>query len=651
MMTGACGVGACSDESGEPTELGLAQGTHALSQCAGTLFEQTLALPYSERVATIRTCMKRPPAQPEVEWVVASKVVDPIDEWRRNYEAFVTKHHKLDPAVALHTSGDIDVDVWFAVDERDLPSKVQQLNDAQTRMAAQSTLGARVSSAASSLKSAIAVRIPGASFAPALIQPVPRLTMRLAASALPVLSEVAEVVRVMPAADYEKEVLQSENYIQLGLFDTSAAFGWTGSGVTVGMLEGAQPNSYANLNGVPTGGSCSGNFLCACPSGSTDWHMRATMGIVRNSVTAWGGAASAVTTLPANWASGSGCSLSGSAQWALNNGASILNRSACGSPGSPQTGTDMYLDYLATQNPYPTITGVTGNQAPGTTRSCMNLHNGLVVGAANDNGSAVRANATMSPASQTANWQGASGWELPHVVAPGTQIDSAGVLAGQIELIGNGNGSSSYAAPQVAGVAAAAQQVNVAIRSWPEAFIPAVLVGADQNVDQAMGGVFPLDLADNVDDRDGAGLLNGWITTAVLLPANQRNGGGTPSTVGHDYGLLTLNANAWYPEFYNARVPPGQWLRVASHAMAKVTCGTPASQSNCTGTQLPLVGLFVGSNNYYPAMTKYVANPNQTYQYAAVQNTKSTTEDFTIAIYQYQSPIPYTTYGLAWVAQ
>ncbi len=651
-MVAAVSAGiACSAEQGEEgSEPGIVSSSRALSECVGTLHERTLALPYSKRLVTIRTCVKPPPQQLEVDWIVDGKVVDPVSEWRKNYEAFATIHHKLDPAIAATASGEVDVDVWFAVDERDLPSKEVMLNDSGARVAAQATRDARTSAMANTLRNEISARIPNAVFAPPLARPIPRLTLRVPATALPLLGQSDEVVRVMPAADHEKEVLQSENYIQLGLFDTLAAFGWTGSGITVAMLEGAQPDSYANLNGVPTGGVCGGSFLCACSSGSTDWHMRATMGIVRNSVTVWGGAASAVTTLPANWAGGT-CTLSGSAVWALNNGASVINRSACGSPGSPQTGTDLYLDYLATQGPWPTITGVTGNFWPSPTRSCMNLHNGLVVGAANDNGSALRTNATMSPASQTANWGGASGWELPHVVAPGTEIDSADELPGQIELIGNGNGSSSYAAPQVAAVAAAAHQANVAIKGWPEVFIPAVLVGADQNVDQAMGGVFPLDLGDTIDDRDGAGLLNGWVTTAVLTAGNKRDGGNSPSPAGHDYGTLTLTSNGWYPEFYTARVQPGQWLRVAAHAMANVTCGAPATEINCTGTALPMFSLYAGSSVNYPQFVGYSANPNQTYQYTAVQNTTASVMDFTIAIYQYQSSISYSTFGLAWVAQ
>jgi hypothetical protein len=143
--------------------------------------------------------------------------------------------------------------------------------------------------------------------------------------------------------------------------------------------------------------------------------------------------------------------------------------------------------------------------------------------------------------------------------------------------------------------------------------------------------------------------LNGWVTTAVLTSGNKRNGGNSPAPAGHDYGTLTLTSNNWYPEFYTARVPPGQWLRVAAHAFAKVTCGTPASETNCTGTQLPLTGLFVGATTY--GDFRYVANPNQTYQYAALQNTQAWTEDFIIAIYQYQSSIPSTTFGMAWVAQ
>lgn len=303
--------------------------------------------------------------------------------------------------------------------------------------------------------------------------------------------------------------------------------------------------------------------------------------------------------------------------------------------------------YKASTSPWPTVVGVTHNGG-WALRSCMNLRNGLVVGSAKDNGLTTRHTATMANSTQATNYLGASGWELPHVLAPSHLVDGAGVNPGEVELLGNADGFSSYAAPQVSGIAADVQQMNPAIKVWPEVIFAGILAGASQNVDAAQGGVWPLSLHDSIDDKDGAGLVSAHETASILHPSLK---GAQWAVRGHDYATITAAgtpAGSWYSTTYFMGVPAGKTFRVAAVLFSKPTCGYPASHTNCTGNPYPVFHMYLQALNgaYLTGST----NANQNYQYVGFYT--PSVMSFTVRLYLANwNGLSHTTFGTAWTSE
>ena len=353
--------------------------------------------------------------------------------------------------------------------------------------------------------------------------------------------------------------------------------GWNGTDITVANVESALPDTIANLS-LPSGSCQPGGYVCACPGGSANSHPRTVMGVIRNTIGGFaglrGGTAPGSRDVFANCVTGTFLS---------DQNATVINRSVAAPAGNPQTAVDMYFDALAVQYPYPLVTIAAGNGGP-TVRVGNNLRNGLVVGGANDQRNPDRnALKTMYSGSQGKNHGGASGWELPHLVAPAVDIATAGATP---DLIAYGTGTS-YATPQVAGIAAALQE-QTGLEHFPEALIPAFLVGPEQDVN----GGWPLDLHDEIDDLDGVGAVNARLSSRVL--GNKVDGAQAPVELGFDHGWITPTVvpnESLFPEVYEVFVPAGQTLRAAAVVLSRPTCGSPVSATNCTANPYPRFAL------------------------------------------------------------
>src|ERR1041385_4219443 len=92
-------------------------------------------------------------------------------------------------------------------------------------------------------------------------------------------------------------------------------------------------------------------------------------------------------------------------EWALINGAHVVNMSTGDGPvGAPQASDDRYFDYKATHSPFPLVVAAAGNNngIPGTSQiPAHELYDGLVVGASNHSGS--RTTEQMANFSQRVN--------------------------------------------------------------------------------------------------------------------------------------------------------------------------------------------------------------------------------------------------------
>ena len=173
-----------------------------------------------------------------------------------------------------------------------------------------------------------------------------------------------------------------------------------------------------------------------------------------------------------------------------------------------------------------------------------------------------------------------------------------------------------------------------------------LMVGADENVD----GV-PLDLHDNIDDRDGAGELSVARTLFVSHAAFRRNGGNPPVVQGHDYGNISSSStpsNSFYAEEYFAKTSArGQRLRVALAWDATATCTAPDTDSgSCTGSILDAdMDLYVTRESDGLTVASYTAD--NSYEFLDIPVVAG--EVYRIRIYVYSWNTSFTYWGLSWL--
>ncbi|MBE7483047.1 MAG: hypothetical protein HS104_24115 [Polyangiaceae bacterium] len=231
-----------------------------------------------------------------------------------------------------------------------------------------------------------------------------------------------------------------------------------------------------------------------------------------------------------------------------------------------------------------------------------------------------------------------------------SRIRSAAInLAGKLETAGVHVTTDvllpvEAAAPQVAGMAATMQELNPSLKYWPEAMVPIIMAGADEDTDNTL-----LSLEDGVDDRDGAGLVNAYRSTDVATA--KLDGGNSPSFYGHDYGTIYASSTpewAFYSEQYKARALNGWQLRVAAFFQTRPTCPASPGSWSCTANPYPLFWLLVYDGS---TLVGWSFNGNNNYKYTAFTNTSGVQRDYTIKLYVVAwNGLPATTFGVAWSA-
>ncbi len=239
---------------------------------------------------------------------------------------------------------------------------------------------------------------------------------------------------------------------------------------------------------------------------------------------------------------------------------------------------------------------------------------------------------------------------MPHVTAiganqdGGSNIATAGIAVGQTA----GYGLTSAASSQIGAMVAGLQELNPALKMWPEVAMPGLMVSANRDTD----GVW-LNLHDGWDDIDGAGLPSGYEAWSVLALGAKVDGGNAAAVNGHDYGSFvssTTPAGSFYYETWNLRVPAGKTLRASAMLRSTPTCPTsPGETANpCTANPFPTFGLFLYENGNYVTAS---INLENNYQFIKFTNGAAYDRNFTLRIWLVGwSGVSSTTYGMAWRA-
>jgi hypothetical protein len=470
----------------------------------------------------------------------------------------------------------------------------------------------------------------------------PIISIRARPAQLREIGRMDGVVRVMLSGDTEPGYPAAEVYYDVDLAAGVHSF-YKGAGIKIANLEVGGPDSSQNLplaagsGCVPSSGS---SYDCACTNGySLGAHPRVTAGALANTVSSLRrGLAPDAVIYTANTECGEAHALN----WAVSKGVTVVSRSyghwdETGEGLSSQLDVHLKMDHVAVRPPYPFMAAAAGNN--GNSKKPANLlKNGLIVGGSNDNGSTIRSNTTLYTGSMGTNPQ--PGWEFPHIVAPAVDIDTAGYAKNVVET----TGGTSLSAPQVAGTAASIQSGNADIKSFPMAMMAAILVGPERNVH----GAWPLSFHDAIDDQDGTGSLNAYLSAAAGL--NRRTQGASYSTYGYDRFMAPASvfpAWTWLAENYNARASAGAWLRAAAVLSSSPACNS--SGQNCTGNPHPqfFLGIYDTSGN----QLAYSWHGENNWQYVALKNTSGSAKNYKLKVFvsSWQG-ISLSEFGIAWVS-
>ncbi len=572
---------------------------------------------------------------------------------------------KLATLMDKHPGEVFDAHVWFRVDLSDAPDKEEEVGSATLTAQQAVKRETRTRLAAHAAAQAVA-SIPELEGVTKVWQPteygIPVLRVRGTVGALHQIGKLPSVWRVMLDSDAAKT--HSADFYCTTRTSNIDPLGFDGSGQKVAILERGSPDSYLNLtNAVSDAGGClpapafgTARKKCHCPSGNVSDHSRVMAGVVANSSTSFGGLADQATLLFANW---EGCTSNGPDQftsalnWATANGARIISRSE-GWPvpweipdDRSQTSRDFLIDYKISVSPYPFFAQSTGNDPNYHVSNA--LRNGIVVGGGNETSGCDRTAVSFASTSYQ-NLLGAQGLEVPHLVAIAANADTAGDDLGEVVL----TGGSSAATAEVAATVASLHEANAALTSWPEVVVPGLMATADEDVDGVQ-----LDLLDNWDDRDGAGLLNAHAAYLTLAASSKVNGGNPPSSRGHDYGTIspgTTPAGTPYTEVWNAVVGSGHALRVAALLQSRPNCpsnpgcnepvGGCGAASICSANPYVIFTLEIWDGSTFVALS---VNSNTSYQFVRYLNTSGVTKTYQIKITPHNyGGLATTTWGVAW---
>lgn len=340
-------------------------------------------------------------------------------------------------------------------------------------------------------------------------QEAPVMVLEVPAGQLKALEARGDVDAIYLGRQYRPELDFSAAAIGVKGTDKLWARGLTGTNVKVAVVE---PGSiYFGHSYLANGTYCNPPDLAPVSS-----HPTGVAGIIASTHATYRGIAHGVPPLlNGNLVNGSDSDLMKCTDWAVSQGAKVLNFSFGDATETTQSpyfaGSDRYVDYIV-RNRAVTIVKSAGNSPstnnPGTcfspnfwVTSPGKGYNVLTVGAYNDRNSVDNTDDIMHTTSCWGNpYSMFNEREKPELVAPGYSIYTTST--GSTTYIRPETGTS-FAAPHVTGCAALLMQYNSALQSWPEAVRAVLMASAVTNIDGPT--LFYSD--PTLDEKDGVGGL------------------------------------------------------------------------------------------------------------------------------------------------
>lgn len=416
--------------------------------------------------------------------------------------------------------------------------------------------------------------------------------------------------------------------------------GYDGTGIDIAILEDDNVDFTS-----PSWSECPNGDNCFRHAGATragisgvGWHATLVASAAASDHNTYRGMAPGATVMSAGMQGYQRQDALDALNWAFDQGAEIVNFSGGWCTDTPQMDVvDRAFDHYG-RSRFRMIVVAVGQRPP-----CPNYNvaspakgwNVLSVGAYDDHNDSNWSNDTMP------NW---SAWvnpdspshdrEKPEVVAPGVSITG-------IERDGNlrTEDGTSFAAPQVAGLAALLIHRNWSLNTWPEASRALIMASATHNIDGPTG------IPSGQDLHDGAGGINAALADTVAQTRNFSDIDPCTDSCWWGIGIYNTSFPVGTYLYRYFTVNKGDFVRVAIAWWSNADC---SAINNCNFDRLDTdlhLGVLDPNGQWVPGAWSASWDNN----YELVEFVAPRTGTYRIAVYKERADEPSNYLGIALV--